>query len=477
MNPSALHRSFYPPAIFILGLHTAASAFFYYLFSKAVGQTYVLPSFVKWMVLYVLLQLAASGVLLRYYYDRRYWLPFSLGLVVLGASLYQHFTLYQWVILRIPNRFYIPVTIVVLAANLLYGVSLLFTQAAKRPFLRVAGGLTAVLGVVLLLMLAWGLNVQDAQLKLTLESVYTWASWAGLLVPVLLGLNFWREFKESGEKTATPFRRALPRQVAFNTLMAVAAATALVFGARLGHQVYREAGAALQPGPVSATEAARADRFEAHTYVSRRGDTLRYRLMKPLNYDPTQTYPLAVCLHHGGAHGRDNVRQVENSDAPFLAHYLNREKYAAFLFVPQCPQELNWQSPSVEILLMEAMGALEAAYPIDASRRYVMGASGGGYGTWHLTSTHPGVFAAAIPRCGAGNPAFARNLVDLPIWAFHGEKDELVPVRGSREMIAAIRKAGGQPRYTEFPGVGHDMHRLFEETPGVLDWLFAQQRK
>jgi predicted peptidase len=199
--------------------------------------------------------------------------------------------------------------------------------------------------------------------------------------------------------------------------------------------------------------------------------------MKPLNDDPSRKYPLVVCLHHGGARGRDNVRQVENSDAPFLAHYLHREKYPAFLFVPQCPQESTWQSPAVELLVMETIEALEQAFPIDAKRRYVMGTSLGGYGTWHLIGTHPDAFAAAIPRCGAGNSALAPNMVQVPVWAFHGVKDEDVPVRGSREMIEAIRKAGGQPRYTEFADAGHDIHRPFEETPGVLDWLFAQHRE
>jgi predicted esterase len=478
MNPSALQRSFHLPAIFILGLYTAASAFHYHLFLKAGRQTYGLPSFVSWMVLFVLLQLAASVVMLRFYHYRRYWLPFSLELLVIGASLCQYFILYQLFIVKTTNnRFYIPAAFVVMGANTLYGVALLFTRAGKRPFLRAAGGLSVLLGGILLFAVAWMLNTQDAQLKLRLEKAYIWASWAGLLIPVLFGLNFWRELEEPGDKTETTSPGALPLRMALNTLMAAAAVTALVFAVRLGYRIDREAVTAVQPTPASTMEEAMAQRFEAHTYVNRAGDTLRYRLMKPLHFDPARKYPLVVCLHHGGAHGTDNVRQVENSDAPFLAHYLNREKYPAFLFVPQCPQEFSWQSPAVEQLVMEAIGALEEAHPIDVSRRYVMGTSGGGYGTWHLTSTHPGVFAAAIPRCGTGNPALAPNLVNLPVWAFHGEKDESVPVRGSREMIAAIRKAGGHPRYTEFPDAGHDIHRAFEETPGVLDWLFAQQRK
>ncbi len=87
------------------------------------------------------------------------------------------------------------------------------------------------------------------------------------------------------------------------------------------------------------------------------------------------------------------------------------------------------------------------------------------------------MFAAAIPICGGGDPDLGSNMVKVAVWAFHGEKDPLVPVSGSRDMIEAIRKAGGNPGYTEFDNAGHDIGRQFQDTPGVLGWLFAQQRK
>ena len=87
------------------------------------------------------------------------------------------------------------------------------------------------------------------------------------------------------------------------------------------------------------------------------------------------------------------------------------------------------------------------------------------------------MFAAAIPVCGGGAPNYAQNMVDVAIWAFHGERDALAPVSGSRDMVAAIKKAGGKPRYTEFPGSGHDIAKQVNQTPGLLDWLFAQRRK
>ncbi|MGI9552948.1 MAG: phospholipase, partial [Aurantibacter sp.] len=66
--------------------------------------------------------------------------------------------------------------------------------------------------------------------------------------------------------------------------------------------------------------------------------------------------------------------------------------------------------------------------------------------------------------------------VDVPIWAFHGEKDRSVPVRLSRAMIDGIKSAGGNPRYNEFPNAGHDIWERVKHTPGLLDWLFAQKR-
>jgi predicted peptidase len=86
------------------------------------------------------------------------------------------------------------------------------------------------------------------------------------------------------------------------------------------------------------------------------------------------------------------------------------------------------------------------------------------------------MFAAAIPFCGAGNPELAPNMVDVPVWAFHGSKDRNVPVSGSREMVEAIKTAGGKPGYTEFPGVGHNVWPHVNDTLGLLDWLFAQKR-
>jgi predicted peptidase len=100
----------------------------------------------------------------------------------------------------------------------------------------------------------------------------------------------------------------------------------------------------------------------------------------------------------------------------------------------------------------------------------------GGFGTWSLISQYPDMFAAAIPICGGGDEAKAPKLSRLPIWAFHGEKDEAVSVERSRRMIAAIRGAGGKAKYTEYEEAGHIIwNKVFSE-PGLIEWVFAQSR-
>jgi dienelactone hydrolase len=119
--------------------------------------------------------------------------------------------------------------------------------------------------------------------------------------------------------------------------------------------------------------------------------------------------------------------------------------------------------------------ALQKQYPnIDPHRLYITGLSMGGYGTWDAIERWPDYFAAAAPLAGAGDPSKASRLVNLPIWAFHGSGDGDVPVSSSRDMIEAIKVAGGHPRYTEYASAGHDIWIMVYSTPAFMSWLFSQ---
>jgi len=222
--------------------------------------------------------------------------------------------------------------------------------------------------------------------------------------------------------------------------------------------------------------------------------SLPYRLLKPDGYDSDakECYPLVVFLHGIGERGTDNQRQLKNGVEAFVKDS-TRKKHPCFLVVPQCPPDKLWcevtpagtrrnlplaQSPTEPTaIVLELIDALCREYGIDADRIYLTGVSQGGYGTWDLIARKPALFAAAMPVCGGGDPAQAEKLTKLPIWAFHGDADRLVPVERSRDMIAALKQAGGEPKYTEYEGVGHASWTPTYRNDEVLDWLFEQKRE
>ena len=118
-----------------------------------------------------------------------------------------------------------------------------------------------------------------------------------------------------------------------------------------------------------------------------------------------------------------------------------------------------------ERLVIEILAAVKSEFSIDSKRVYLSGQSNGGFGTWDMIAKRPDLFAAAIPLCGGGNTALAQALVAMPIWAFHGEKDDVIPVAETRSMIAAIKRLGGTPRYTEFKGADHDSGQQRSRNP------------
>jgi predicted peptidase len=235
--------------------------------------------------------------------------------------------------------------------------------------------------------------------------------------------------------------------------------------------------------------------FEARIYVSDLGDTIPYRLLIPLDYDKNKKYPLVLGLSGDRGRGTDNIRQITGCWAvQVLSKSDNRKKYPCFVLAPQCPQGSYWGAspsekdresrlkagqqlqPSVESFVFAIISLLEKEFNIDTGRRYVTGQSMGGYGSFHYILTYQQMFAAAIPVCGGADPDLGNSIIDVPIWAFHGGKDDLVPAELSRDMVQAINEAGGNARYTEFPDAGHFCWPLAFDTPGLLDWLFDQHR-
>ena len=242
-----------------------------------------------------------------------------------------------------------------------------------------------------------------------------------------------------------------------------------------------------------------ADLMRPLTHRSAEGLTMPYRLSVPKDDAGRGPFPLVVYLHHAGQTGTDNLKQIRHDQSPdktdwgvgvFLLPETQR-KHPCFVVAPQVPEQkawayMDWTKPTSprppemnEYLRMmfEIVDGLLAEYPIDRGRIYITGASMGGFGTFEAVSRRPHFFAAAVPICGGHDEACAPLLADTPIWAFHGERDETISVQRTRNMIAAIRAAGGKPIYWEYAGVGHTFVRdLAYDDPRLVEWMFAQVR-
>jgi predicted peptidase len=228
---------------------------------------------------------------------------------------------------------------------------------------------------------------------------------------------------------------------------------------------------------------------EAREWQAENGVIIRYRWAVPEPMDLDRTYPLVLFLHGAGERGTDNMSQLRHC-VPDILRW-TRSGHPAFVIAPQCPAGRWWVPVDLETMtpagpeepnarldaLMELLDELLAAHPIDPDRVYLTGISMGGFGTWSLLAGHPDKFAAAIPVCGGGHPDAAKTFPHVPVWAFHGAKDEVVPVLRSREMIDALREAGGSPGFTVYPDVAHDSWTATFRDPEVLRWMFAHRKR
>ncbi|OAI50074.1 hypothetical protein AYO44_18075 [Planctomycetaceae bacterium SCGC AG-212-F19] len=204
----------------------------------------------------------------------------------------------------------------------------------------------------------------------------------------------------------------------------------------------------------------------------------KYVVFIPLDYKGDKEYPLILFLHGAGESGIDGKKQAAVGLAPAIR---KREKTFPFIAVfPQADKaaRASWtaESPYAQRAL-KIVEQVQKDYKIDAKRIYLTGLSMGGYGTWSLAAAYPDKWAAVVPVCGAGEPANAAKFKNVPCWAFHGDKDGAVKVEGSRDMVKALKDAGGSPKYTEYPGVGHNSWDMAYGTDELYDWLLAQKSK
>lgn len=228
--------------------------------------------------------------------------------------------------------------------------------------------------------------------------------------------------------------------------------------------------------------------FEAASFNGSNGQELHYQLLKPRNYNPKKSYPLVVFLHGSGGRGPANMRNLLDATVPGqIASEAVYGKHNAFYLIPQCPGPNTWAQgawmnqrattrPSVQDTLYELIDETIEDQSIDQRRLYITGLSMGGFGTFSAVATRPDFWAAAVPVCGGWEPGEAERFKNTPMQLFHGDEDTAVDVKYSRDMYTAIKTAGGDIAYTEYPGVGHNswLNAYWDES--MWEWMFKQKR-
>jgi predicted peptidase len=205
----------------------------------------------------------------------------------------------------------------------------------------------------------------------------------------------------------------------------------------------------------------------------------QYLIYLPKDYDAKSSlrWPLILFLHGLGERGT-NLELVKKHGPPKI---LESKKDFPFIVVsPQCPDGKWWSNDDLLVLLDE----ITSKYAVDPERVYLTGLSMGGFGTWSLALENPERFAAIAPICGGGNPyapwgfdaVRAQALRTLPIWVFHGAKDETVKLQESERMVNVLKVFGCQVQFTIYPEAGHDSWTETYGNPKLYEWFLEHKR-
>ena len=212
--------------------------------------------------------------------------------------------------------------------------------------------------------------------------------------------------------------------------------------------------------------------YTKHIWQSDRYFNFQYLLYFPPDYDATKSYPLVFFLHGAGERGEDLETVARYG---YMKNVKDGENYPFIFAAPLCPQNMYWGAlnESLEAFL----DFITETLPVDLDRVYLTGLSMGGTGTWMLAMACPQKFAAVVPVCGTGICWNAGALKNLPIYIYHGDCDDIVPITESINMLSAINRQGGNAKIKICYGVGHNAWDTAYNDPELLDWMLAQKKR
>jgi predicted peptidase len=233
-----------------------------------------------------------------------------------------------------------------------------------------------------------------------------------------------------------------------------------------------------------------AERWDA-LYAPQVFEEMPCRVMKPHEFDSEKSYPVIVSLHGAGGKGTDNNKQLKDWNRQ-LAEPQRRKDFSCYVVAPQAAGLWNAEH-------FRKIKALIKTLPsVDMDRIYILGHSMGGHGTYIFIQLDPNYFAAAAPSAGSGlrrteDFIDAAKIQDLPIWAFHGDKDGVCPIEKDQKVFDEMKRLGGNMKFTIWQGDNHGVSGKMivgaengathfssdrcDEEPDFMTWLFAQSRK
>ncbi len=205
---------------------------------------------------------------------------------------------------------------------------------------------------------------------------------------------------------------------------------------------------------------------------SSKGQRINYLFFLPSNYrEAKKPLPLILFLHGSGERGEGNLPLVKMHGPPKIVE--TKPDFPFIVVSPQCPKGVNWLDPDQMSHLNELLDFVIANYRVDASRVYLTGLSMGGAGSWGLAAARPERFAVVVPMCAGGNTDDVAKLKSLPIWYFLGAKDREQTVVASEKMIAALKSAGANVKYSLYPDLGHNCWTRAYDDPELYKWLMT----
>jgi len=181
-------------------------------------------------------------------------------------------------------------------------------------------------------------------------------------------------------------------------------------------------------------------------------------------------WPLVVFLHGSGERGTD-LDAVLRNGPPMHAAKGDQAPYPFVLVSPQLQDDREWEPDELHALLE----ALKMRFYVDSQRCLGTGLSLGGHGVWNWATRHPNDLAGIAPVCGNGDPARVAAMRKVPVRAYHGDRDDVVPLADQQACVDALRAAGGTVEFTIYPGVNHGSWIPAYQDPGLVPWLLAQK--